>query len=247
MSGHSKWSTIKRKKGALDAKRGKIFTKISKEITVAAKLGLPDITANARLRLAVLNARSVNMPKDNIERAIKKASGNDSESYIETTYEGYAPFGVAVFVECTTDNVNRTVANIRSYFTKSGGNLAVSGSVDFLFERKSVFTIKTPKNITSDDFELEMIDAGAENIESDEEFTTITAAMEHFGSIQKKLEDLQVEVQEGGLRRIPTTYVNLTDEQFEQVMKLIEKLEDDDDVQKVYHNVNPTDAQMEMM
>lgn len=246
MSGHSKWSTIKRKKGALDAKRGNLFTKLAKEITVAAKLGLPDMNVNARLRLAVQNARGANMPKENIERAIKKAQGNEGENYSETTYEGYASHGIAVFVECTTDNINRTVANVRSYFTKHGAGLAVSGSVDFLFERKSIFTIKKPTNISVDDFELEMIDAGAENIEIEDEFVTISASMEDFGKIQKKLDDLKIEVEEGGLRRIPLTLVDLNDEQFMQVMKLIEKLEDDDDVQKVYHNINATEAQMEM-
>ncbi|TAE47742.1 MAG: YebC/PmpR family DNA-binding transcriptional regulator [Cytophagia bacterium] len=246
MSGHSKWSTIKRKKGALDAKRGNLFTKLAKEITVAAKLGLPDMNVNARLRLAVQNARGANMPKENIERAVKKAQGNEGENYSETTYEGYASHGIAVFVECTTDNINRTVANVRSYFTKHGAGLAVSGSVDFLFERKSIFTIKKPTNISVDDFELEMIDAGAENIEIEDEFITITASMEDFGKIQKKLDDLKIEVEEGGLRRIPLTLVDLNDEQFTQVMKLIEKLEDDDDVQKVYHNINATEAQMEM-
>ncbi len=246
MSGHSKWSTIKRKKGALDAKRGNLFTKLAKEITVAAKLGLPDITVNARLRLAVQNARGANMPKDNIERAIKKAQGADGENYSETTYEGYGSHGVAIFVECTTDNINRTVANVRSYFTKYGGSLAVSGSVDFLFERKSIFTIKKPAQISADDFELEMIDAGAENIEIEDDFVTISSSMEDFGKIQKKLDDLKLEVEEGGLRRLPLTLVDLNDEQFAQVMKLIDKLEDDEDVQKVYHNINATESQMDM-
>lgn len=247
MSGHSKWSTIKRKKGALDAKRGKIFTKLVKEIYVAVKMGSPDPAANPRLRLAILNAKAANVPKDNIERAIKKASGSDAEDYSEITYEGYAPNGVALMIECATDNINRTIQNIRSYFNKNGGNLAVNGSVDFLFERKGFFLLKKTADLNLEDFELEMIDAGAEDIGQEEEEITISCRMEDFGSIQKKMEELQIEPEEAGLRRIPTTWVNLNNEDFLKVMKLIDLLEDDDDVQKVYHNLEVSEAQMELI
>src|SRR5512133_2543560 len=153
MSGHSKWSTIKRKKGAIDAKKGKIFTKIIKEIIIAAKEGGGDPDTNARLRLAVQNAKGANMPKDNIERAIKKAVGADAESFVETTFEGYGPAGIAVFAECLTDNNNRTVASVRSVFNKYGGNLGTNGSLSFLFERKGVFTIKN-EGFSIEDLEL---------------------------------------------------------------------------------------------
>ena len=186
MSGHNKWSTIKRKKGAADAKRGKIFTKIIKEIIIAAREGGGDPDTNARLRLAIQNAKGANMPKDNIERAIKKAVGADAENYMETTFEGYAPHGIAIFIECLTDNNNRTVASIRSAFNKYGGNLGTNGSLSFLFDRKGIFTIKN-KGFSLDDLELDMIDAGAQDFEVDGDTLTITCAKEDFGSINRKL------------------------------------------------------------
>lgn len=247
MAGHSKWANIKHRKGAQDAKKGKIFTKLNKEITVAAKMGGGDPDTNPRLRLVIQNARSVNMPKDNIERAIKKATGDDGTEYTEVTYEGYAPNGVAVFVECTTDNLNRTVASVRSSFSKNGGNLATNGSVDFLFERKGVFSFKVVEGQDKDELELELIEGGAEEIEYDEEYATVTCAMEDFGNMQTKLDELKIEVENGQLQRIPTTSVTLDNDAFMQVMKLIDKLEDDDDVQKVYHNLEITDEQMELV
>lgn len=246
MSGHSKWSTIKRKKGALDAKRGKIFTKLIKEISVAAKEGGPDPEANPRLRLAIQNAKGQNMPKENIERAIKKSS-DDEASYEELTYEGYAPFGVAVFVECTTDNLNRTVASVRSLFSKYGGSLGVNGSVDYMFERKGIFHIKQTDAMDKDDVTLELIDGGAEDVAFNEGYIEVTSAMEDFGNMQTKLDELGLEAETAELQRIPATTVSLGDEQFEQVMKLIDALEDDDDVQKVYHNLDATEEQMESM
>ena len=247
MSGHSKWSTIKRKKGALDAKRGKIFTKLLKEISVAAKEGGDDPDANPRLRLAVQNAKGQNVPKDNIERAINKGSGNDGADYTELTYEGYGPNGVAVFVECTTDNLNRTVASVRSLFSKYGGSLGVNGSVDYMFDRKGIFLIKRTKQMNQDDLTLELIDGGAEAAEFDDEYIHVTTAMEDFGSMQTKLDEVNLEAETAELQRIPTTYVSLDDEQFEGVMKLIDALEDDDDVQKVYHNLEATDDQLELL
>jgi YebC/PmpR family DNA-binding regulatory protein len=246
MAGHSKWAQIKRKKGANDAKRGKIFTKILREITVAVKLGLPDPHLNARLRLAIQNAKGVNMPKENIERAIKKAADQEGNTYIEVSYEAYAPHGIALFIECMTDNPTRTVANIRHYLNKHHGTLAVNGSVDFLFERKSQFTLLKPQNLSLEDFEWQMIDAGAEDFELDQDFMTLTGAMETFGAIQKALDDLKIEINEAGLYRLPTTTVNLNDEQFVQVMHLIEKIEDDDDVQKVYHNLAISENQINL-
>jgi YebC/PmpR family DNA-binding regulatory protein len=240
MSGHSKWSTIKRKKGAIDAKRGKIFTKIIKEIIIAAKEGGSDPEANARLRLAIQNAKGANMPKDNIERAIKKATGADAASYLETTFEGYAPHGIAIFVECLTDNNNRTVASVRSAFNKYGGNLGTNGSLSFLFERKGIFTVMN-EGLSMEDLELEMIDAGAENIEVEGDTITITCAKEDFGSVNRKLNELGIEPDEAGLKRIPHDTKKLDIESAKKVMKFVDTLEDDDDIQFVYHNLEMTD------
>ena len=246
MSGHSKWSTIKHKKGALDKKRGKIFTKLIKEITVAAKTGGADPEMNPRLRLAVQNAKGKNMPKDTIERAIKKVAGGDAADYIETTYEGYGSNGVAVFVECTTDNLNRTVADVRAAFSKHGGSLGTNGSLEFIFDRKGAFAIPLPDGADEDELTLELIDGGAEDVEFEEGFISVTCAMEDFGNMQSKLDELDLEAENAELERIPNTFVSLDDAAFEKVMKLIEALEDNDDVQKVYHNIEATDAQMEM-
>ncbi len=247
MSGHSKWSTIKRKKGAADAKRGKLFTKLIKEISIAAREGggVPD--ANPRLRLAIANAKGNNMPKDNIERAIKKATGSDADQYQESTFEGYAPHGVAVFVECLTDNNNRTVSAVRAAFTKYGGNLGTNGSLEFIFDRKGIFSIKLEEGMDEEEFTLEMIDAGAEDVESEDGYLTVTCEMSDFGSIQKKLDELGLEAENAELQRIPNTLVTLDDDSFSKVMKLIEALEDDDDVQKVFHNMDITESQMELI
>lgn len=244
MSGHSKWSTIKRKKGALDAKRSKIFSKIIKDINIAVKDGGPDPEGNPRLRLVLTNAKGANMPKENIARAINKASDKDAANFTETTYEGYAPNGIAIYVECTTDNIQRTVANVRSYFNKHGGNLGTNGSLSFLFDRKGVFTI--PKaDIDQEEFEMELIDAGAEEIELEDDFITVYAAMEDFGSMMKKLEELGIEPESASLQRIPKDTVKLDIDSARKVMKLIEAFEDDDDVQNVYHNLELSDELME--
>lgn len=240
MSGHNKWSTIKRKKGANDAKRGKIFTKIIKEIIIAAKEGGGDPDSNSRLRLAIQNAKGANMPKDNIERAIKKAVGSDAEIYIETSFEGYAPHGIAIFAESLTDNNNRTVASVRSAFNKYGGSLGTNGSLSFLFERKGIFTIRN-ENLSLEELELEMIDAGAEDFETDGDRITITCAKEDFGSVSKKLAELGIEPEESGLKRIPNDTKKLDVESAKKVLKFIDTLEDDDDIQNVYHNLEITD------
>ena len=247
MSGHSKWSTIKRKKGAIDAKRGKLFTKLIKEISIAAKEGGDDPEGNPRLRLAIANAKGNNMPKDNIERAIKKATGADADQYQETTYEGYASNGVAVFVECLTDNTNRTVSNVRAAFSKHGGNLGTNGSLEFIFGRKGVFSIELVDDMDEDEFTLEIIDGGAEDVTSEDGYLTVTCNLSDFGAVQKKLEELGVVAESAELERIPNTLVTLEDEAFAKVMKLIDTLEDNDDVQKVFHNLDITEAQMELI
>lgn len=248
MSGHSKWSTIKRKKGAQDAKRGKMFSKLSKEISVAAKEGgSGDVDMNPRLRLAVQNAKGANMPKDNIERAIKKGTGADAGQFFELTYEGYAPNGVAVFVECMTDNQNRTVSAVRAAFNKYSGNLGTNGSLEFIFDRKGVFNLPEPAEMDAEEFELELIDGGAEEVEFSDGYVSVTCALEDFGNLNKKFEELEIAPESAELERIPNTLVALDDEVFPKVMKLIDALEDDDDVQKVYHNIDISEAQMEMI
>ncbi len=246
MSGHNKWSTIKRKKGAQDAKRSKIFSKIIKEIQIAVREGGPDPEGNPRLRLAIANAKGSSMPKDNIERAINKGSDKDSTSFQEVTYEGYLPHGIAVYIECTTDNTQRTVANIRSVFNKYNGNLGTNGSLSFLFDRKGIFTI--PKNdLDEEEFELEIIDAGAEDIEYDDGFFTVTTSMEDFGKMQKKLEEMDVEAENAQLQRIPKDSVTLEPDEAQKILRIIETFEEDDDVQNVYHNLEITDEMLAEM
>ncbi len=240
MAGHSKWANIKHRKGAQDKKRGKIFTRILKEISIAAREGGGDSDSNPALRLAISNAKGANMPKDNIERAIKKATGSDADNYIETTYEGYAPNGIAVFVETTTDNLNRTVAAVRSVFSKGGGSLGTNGSLSFLFDRKGVFTI--PKGeLNEDEFTLKMIDGGAEDVILDDDFFTVYTSFEDFAGMQRKLEDLSVDPESSELQRIPHDRVSLELNQAKAVMKLIEQMEEDDDVSAVYHNLEMTE------
>jgi len=241
MSGHSKWSTIKRKKGANDAKRGQMFTRLIKEITIAAREGGGDQETNPRLRLAIQNAKGANMPKDNIERAIKKASGDDAARYEEITFEGYAPNGVAVIVECLSDNNNRTVASVRSIFNKFGGNLGTHGSLGYLFDRKGIFTIRAIDEIDMDEFELELIDGGAEEIEKDEDMITVTCAMEDFGNLNKKLEEMGVEPVSADLQRIPNDTKELDLAGAGTVLKMVDALEDNDDVQNVFHNLEMTE------
>jgi len=240
MSGHSKWSTIKRKKGAKDAARSKVFSKLIKEIQIAAKMGGPDPEGNPRLKMAIQNGKAENLPKDNIERAIKKASGADATNYEEVVYEGYAPHGIAVMVECTTDNTNRTVANIRSYFNKFNGSLGKTGSLGHIFDQKGVFTFKDGQK-KLEDIELDLIDAGAEDIDTDEGYIEVSCAREDFGSLQKKFDELKIEIENAGLKRIPKDTKALTLAEFQSVMKLVDIIEEDDDVQNVYHNIELTD------
>ena len=246
MSGHNKWSTIKRKKGALDAKRSKIFSKIIKEITIAVKEGGgPDPEGNPRLRMAIMNAKGASMPKDNIERAISKGKEKDSASFSEVTYEGYLANGIAVVIECQTDNTQRTVSNVRSIFNKYNGSLGTTGSLSFLFERKGVFVIPKKAEINMDDFEMEMIDAGAEDIEVEGDTITVTTSMEDFGKMQKKLEEMNIEVENAELQRIPNDTVTLEAEAAKKILKAIDVFEDDDDVQKVFHNLEVTEEILE--
>lgn len=240
MSGHSKWSKIKRAKGANDAKRSKMFSKIVKEIAIAVKESGPDPEANPRLRLAINNAKGVNMPKDNVERAINKAD-KGGDNYEPMSFEGYAPNGIAVFVDCLTDNKNRTVSNIRAIFTKYSGSLGTNGSLSFVFDTKGIFTFPASDKINMEEFEMEMIDAGAEDIEVEEGIITVTTAKEDFGSVQKRLDALKIEVENAGLQRIPNDTKVLDVESALRVLKMIDAFEDDDDVQNVYHSLELTD------
>ncbi len=238
MSGHSKWSTIKRKKAAQDAKRGKIFTKLIKEITIATRQGGPDPSANPRLRLAIDNAKSANMPMDNIKRAIKKASGESgSDNYMEITYEGYGPGGIAILIESVTDNKNRTVAEVRHLLNKHGGSLGESGSVAWMFDRKGVITIS--KQDKTEDEVLEIVlDAGAEDLQTEEEFFEVTTAVEDFETVRKAVQEANLEIENASLQWIAKNSVSVSGETAEKAMKLIDALEDNDDVQNVYTNAD---------
>ena len=218
----------------------KVFTRLGKEITMAAKSGGTDPDNNPRLRTIIASARSENMPKDNIERAIKRAIEKDTSDYKEVIYEGYGPHGVAFLVETATDNTTRTVANVRSYFNKNGGSLGTSGSVEFMFEHKCVFKVKALEEIDIEELEFELIDFGADEVFADEEEIAIYGAFESFGAIQKYIEsNPKLELKSGGFERIPTVELKtLPQDQKAELEKLIERFENDDDVQNVYHTMS---------
>jgi len=241
MAGHSQFKNIMHKKGRQDAIRSKLFSKLAREITVAAKLGLPDPTMNARLRAAVLAARAENMPKDNIERAIKKASGADAETYAEVRYEGYAPGGVAVIVEALTDNRNRTAGEVRSYFTKAGGSLAETGAVSFMFDR--VGLIEFDRKVASEDAMLEAaLEAGAEDVATSEDGHEIITTLESLREVAQALEQKFGEPRKAALVWRPQNTISVDDEAGEKILKLVGALEDNDDVQNVYANFEVSDA-----
>ncbi|MEA1911106.1 MAG: YebC/PmpR family DNA-binding transcriptional regulator [Spirochaetota bacterium] len=241
MSGHSKWSSIKHKKGAADAKRGKIFTKIIKEISVAARLGGGDIESNPRLRTAILKAKSENMPKDNMERAIKKGTGDlEGVDYIELVYEGYGPGGFALIIETLTDNKNRTAADIRSTLDKNGGNLGETGSVSYLFNRKGLITFDAAKYSEEDIFEP-ALEAGADDVSSEGDIIEVLTSSDDFHSIVDALEEAGFENNSAGLQLIPDATVTLTNAKTAKALSLIEKIEDNDDVQSVSTNLEIPD------
>ena len=246
MSGHSKWSTIKHRKGAQDAKRGKIFTKVIKEITVAARLGGGDPEANPRLRAAMLQAKSVNMPSDNVNKAIKKGTGElQAESYETLVYEGYGPHNVAVIVECLTDNRNRTISSVRSIFNKNSGNIGATNSVMYMFDR--VGLIEVEKSTIDEDALTEIVlDSGAEDIDaSQEEIFEITTAMDTLFAVSSFLEEKGVKVSKAELALIPQNKLEITDTgKAEQILKFLDLLEDDEDVQNVFTNLDISDEVM---
>nr|MBF0221379.1 YebC/PmpR family DNA-binding transcriptional regulator [Desulfobulbaceae bacterium] len=248
MSGHSKWSTIKRKKGAIDAKRGKIFTRLIKEITVAARSGGGDPDGNPRLRTAIAGAKTENMPKDNIERAIKKGTGElEGAIYDEIVYEGYGPSGVAVLVECMTDNRNRTVSEVRHCFSKNGGNLGESGCVAFMFDKKGLILVD--KETISEDKLMDLaLDAGAEDVvEEESEFQVITAP-EYFDAVRESLAGNGVAFLDASVSMIPQNTVDITDEKTaKRILTMMETLEENEDVQNVYSNFDIPDEIMEQL
>src|SRR4051794_15596206 len=241
MAGHSQFKNIMHRKGKQDAVRSKLFSKLAREITVAAKMGLPDPNMNARLRAAITAARVENMPKDNIERAIKKASGADSESYDEVRYEGYAPGGVALIVEALTDNRNRTAGEVRSFFTKAGGALAETGAVSFMFDR--VGLIEYDAKVASEDAMMEAaLEAGADDVSSSEDGHEIITSLEGLRDVQKVLEAKFGEARKAALVWRPQTNIKVDDEAGEKILRLMDSLDDNDDVQNVYSNVEFSDT-----
>ncbi len=246
MAGHSQFKNIMHKKGAADAKRSKIFSKLAREITVAAKMGLPDPEMNSRLRLAVQNARAENMPKDNIERAIKKASGGDAESYEEIRYEGFGPGGVAVIVEALTDNRNRTASAVRAHFGKFGGALGETGSVGFMFDRVGEIVYR-PSAGDPDTVLEAAVEAGADDVNSTQDSHTITSAFSDLGEVAKALESALGEAETVKAIWRPQTVTDLDEDKASTMLKLIAALEDDDDVQEVYSNFQVSDDVLEKL
>jgi len=238
MSGHSKWSTIKRKKEVLDQKRGKIFTKLIKEITVAAKIGGGDVDGNPRLRLAVVNAKSSNRPLDTIDRAIKKATGEfEGVVFLELMYEGYGPSGVAFIVECLTDNKNRTVADVRHLFTKHGNGLGETGSVAWMFDRKGIIALPKQGKEEDEIFEI-ILEAGADDLQTEDEFFEVTTSVDSFETVRKAIVDAGLEIENASLQWIAKNTIEVEGEASEKVEKLFDMLDDSDDVQNVYSNAD---------
>ncbi len=238
MSGHSKWSTIKRKKGAADAKRGKIFTKLIKEITISAREGGGDPGANPRLRLAIDNAKAANMPADNIERAIKKATGElEGVTYHELMYEGYGPGGVAMLIEVATDNKNRSVAEVRHLLSKYNGSMGENGSVAWMFDHKGIITLPI-QNKSEDEIMDIVLEAGAEDLHIEEDFFEVQTDLESFEPVRKALVAADLQIENASLQWIAKNTVNISGEDAEKVMKIIEAMEDSDDVQNVYSNAD---------
>ena len=248
MSGHSKWANIKHKKAAKDSKRGKVFTRIAKEITIGAKEGGGDPDMNPRLRLAIQNAKSVNMPAENIKRAVQKGTGEiEGVSYEEITYEGFAPLGVAVILETVTDNRNRTFSEIRAQMGKTGGNLGEPGSVAWNFDRKGVVTIKT-NGASEDDLLEHVLESGADDMEYDEEFTRIICSFESLVSCNKYFEDKKFDVTESKFEQLPRTVVNIDNvADAKRILKFIESIEELDDIQNVFANYEISDNIIEMI
>ena len=238
MSGHSKWATTKRKKAVIDSKRGKVFTKLIKEITISARQGGGDSAGNPRLRLAIDNAKAANMPADNIDRAVKKATGElEGQTYSELTYEGYAPAGIAIIVDVATDNKNRTVAEVRHIFSKHGGGMGESGSVAWMFNKKGVITLPN-QGKTEDEIMEIIIDAGADDMQTEVDFFEVQTSLENFENVRKALIDKKITIENASLQWVAKNTIPIKGEDAEKVIRLIETLEDNDDVQNVFTNAD---------
>lgn len=238
MSGHSKWNNIKNKKGKTDAERGKVFTKLGREILIAVKEGGPDPASNSKLRDVIAKCKANNMPNDNIDRSIKKAAGDgNTANYEDVVYEGYGPNGVALIIEATTDNRNRTAGEVRHILDKFGGNLGATGSVSWMFDKKGVIVIeKSSTNMTEDDLMMEAIEAGAENFEADEEFYEITTAPQDFSAVREALEAKGLEFLDAEVKMVPQNYIALEGDSAKKMGLIVDNLEDNDDVQNIWHN-----------
>jgi YebC/PmpR family DNA-binding regulatory protein len=248
MSGHSKWATIKRKKAATDAARGRMFTRLIKEITIAARDGGGNPDNNPRLRLAIQNAKAANMPAENIKRAIQKGTGElPGTAYEEVTYEGYGPGGVAILVECVTDNSTRTVSELRHIFSRNNGNLGTAGSVAWMFQKKGQIVVPKagqPKSLSEDDLLAIILDAGADDMQSDEVSFTITTTPQAFEAVKKALEDKGILIESAAIQMVAQNTVRVTGKDAEQTLKLLEALEEHDDVQNLYSNFDIDDKEM---
>ncbi len=239
MSGHSKWANIKRRKEAVDSKKAKIYSKLGKEITVVVKQGGPDPNTNAKLRDMIAKAKANNMPNDNINRCIQKAAGDSTAtSYEEITYEGYGPAGVAVIVEVMTDNRNRSAADVRCIFDRSGGNLGQTGSVGYMFDKKGIIVIENTDSVDEQELMMQVIDAGAEDFVSDEEYFEIITAPQDFTNVREVLEKENYELAEAEIKMVPNMKKELTEEEEEKFNRFLDKLDDNDDVQNVWHNAD---------
>lgn len=239
MSGHSKWANIKRRKEAVDSKKAKIYSKLGKEITVVVKQGGPDPSTNAKLRDMIAKAKANNMPNDNINRCIQKAAGDTSaDSYEEITYEGYGPAGIAVIVEVMTDNRNRSASDVRCIFDRSGGNLGQTGSVGYMFDKKGVIVIENSSSIDEQELMMLVIDAGAEDFVSDEEYFEIITTPQDFTAVREALEKENYELVEAEIKMVPNMKKELSEEEEEKFNRFLDKLDDNDDVQNVWHNAD---------
>lgn len=238
MSGHSKWHNIAAKKGKTDAQRGKIYTKLGREILIAVKAGGPDPASNSKLRDVVAKCKANNMPNDNIERSIKKAAGDgESANYEELTYEGYGPNGVAILIETATDNRNRTAGEVRHILDKFGGNLGTNGSVSWMFDKKGIIIIeKASSKLSEEEFMMEVLESGAENMETDEEFYEIETTPENFSQVREYFESKGIEYLEAEIKMVPQNYIELDEDGAKKMSLIVEKLEDNDDVQEIWHN-----------
>jgi YebC/PmpR family DNA-binding regulatory protein len=239
-----KWNNIKMKKAAQDKLRSANYTKILREITMSARRGGPDPDSNFGLKIVLVKAKENNVPRDNIERAIKKGSGEGGENYEEISYEGYGLDGVAIYVDAATDNPTRTIGNIRSYFNRWGGSIGTQGCLQFVFERKAVFTIKDEDDkYDVDSLTMDLIDVGVEDVEKEDGFITVKGPVESYGDIHKKLEEMKIKVEDSALERLPLNTKEVTNqENYGKILKLLDALEEDDDVQKVYHNMDFNEA-----